>query len=169
MFAQKLPHNKKAEANEKAKQLANEQAAKKAQEEKEAGNLLQKQRRSNHQLHLRLPRKKTRHYPRESIRLSTTGVNGEKTEIYEVTYVKGKQTAKKLVKSEVTTQPVNEVISVGTYVAPVATPEPTSTYTAPAPSQSTSDYYANCSDASRWSCALYQGQPGYFKTVTTTG
>jgi resuscitation-promoting factor RpfB len=46
----------------------------------------------------------------------TAGVNGVKTLTYEVTYVDGTETEKKLLKEEVTTAPVTEVTAVGTYV-----------------------------------------------------
>ncbi|MEU4396989.1 G5 domain-containing protein [Micromonospora orduensis] len=44
----------------------------------------------------------------------TKGVNGVKTLTYEVTTTDGVQTAKKLVKSAVTKQPVTQVVAVGT-------------------------------------------------------
>lgn len=44
----------------------------------------------------------------------TKGVNGVKTLTYEVTTTNGVRTAKKLVKSAVTKQPVTEVVAVGT-------------------------------------------------------
>jgi len=46
----------------------------------------------------------------------TAGVNGVKTLTYEITLTDGRQTDKKLIKEEVTTQPVTEVTAVGTYV-----------------------------------------------------
>lgn len=92
---------------------------------------------------------------------TTAGLDGEKTETYEVTYINNKETARKLTKTEVTKQPINEVISVGTYVAPVATPQPSpqpAYVTSPAPST----YYANCSAArSAGAAPIYKGQPGY--------
>ena len=51
--------------------------------------------------------------------VTTTGVNGVKTKTYKVTLTDGKETGKELIKEEVTTQPVTEITSVGTYVAPV--------------------------------------------------
>lgn len=53
--------------------------------------------------------------------VKTTGADGIKTSTYEITYTDGKQTDKKFIKDEVTTQPVAEVTAVGTYVAPAAT------------------------------------------------
>jgi hypothetical protein len=47
-------------------------------------------------------------------KVKTQGVNGEKTLTYEVTYTDGVQTAKKLVKTVVTKDPVTKVILVGT-------------------------------------------------------
>lgn len=51
----------------------------------------------------------------------TAGVNGVQTSTYQITYTDGKQTDKKLLKQEVTTEPISEVIAEGTYVAPAAT------------------------------------------------
>lgn len=50
--------------------------------------------------------------------VTTTGVAGVKTKTYTVTKTDGVQTKKELVKEEVTTAPIDEVTSVGTYVAP---------------------------------------------------
>ena len=52
--------------------------------------------------------------------IRTAGVNGVKTFTYEVTYEDGKEKDKKLVKEEVTTSAVTEVLAVGTKVAYVA-------------------------------------------------
>lgn len=60
-------------------------------------------------------------------KVSTTGVNGVKTLTYEYTYTDGQQTDKKLVKEEVTQQPVNEIRKVGTKVASTPKPAPAST------------------------------------------
>jgi hypothetical protein len=57
-------------------------------------------------------------------KVTTAGVNGVKTITYEITSSDGVQTAKKQVKEEVTTQPVNQVTSNGTYVAPTPSPQP---------------------------------------------
>lgn len=60
----------------------------------------------------------------------TTGANGEMTQHWEVTYVDGKETGRKLTSEEVTKKPVNEVLVKGTYVAPAApTNCPNGTYT----------------------------------------
>jgi len=50
--------------------------------------------------------------------ITTPGVNGARTITYKVTKSNGIQTSKEQVKSEVTTQPVVEVTSVGTYETP---------------------------------------------------
>ena len=99
---------------------------------------------------------------------TTMGVNGEKKDYYEVTYVDGKQTAKKFIKSEVAKQPINEVVTVGTYVAakPKANPAPALSpqpVYAPAPSPTpASTYYANCTEARAAGVApIYVGEPGY--------
>jgi hypothetical protein len=51
--------------------------------------------------------------------VTTYGVDGVRTKTFHVTYVDGKETARKEIKNEVTTQPITEVTSVGTRV-----PEP---------------------------------------------
>ncbi|MFC6022807.1 G5 domain-containing protein [Plantactinospora solaniradicis] len=47
-------------------------------------------------------------------KIRTAGVKGSKTLTYEVTYVNGVQTGKKLVNEVVTKQPVTQVVAVGT-------------------------------------------------------
>lgn len=89
-------------------------------------------------------------------RVAIEGVNGERTITYEVTYVDGKETARKEVKNEITKAPATKVTKVGAYV----TPDP-----APIPQQSSSAnsvYYKNCSAARAAGTApVYRGQPGY--------
>ena len=51
-------------------------------------------------------------------RVRTAGVNGVKTTTYEVTLTDGKQTARRVVKTETTRKPVTKVITVGTKAAP---------------------------------------------------
>lgn len=152
----------KAEADAKAKQIADEQAAKKTLQVKEAlaNKPVTKIETVKSPVAFTSSEKEDTSLPKGQRKTTTTGVNGEKTDTYEVTYVSGKETARKLVKSEVTTQPVNEIISVGTYVAPT-----TSQVTTSSPStlsQSVSVYYANCTAARDAGVApIYQGQPGY--------
>jgi resuscitation-promoting factor RpfB len=55
-------------------------------------------------------------------KVSNEGVNGERTITYEVTYVKGVETARKEVENVVTTKPINKITKVGAYVAPVQAP-----------------------------------------------
>ncbi len=50
----------------------------------------------------------------------TAGIDGVRTLTYTITLVDGRETARKLLKSEVTRKPVAEVIAVGTYAAPDA-------------------------------------------------
>lgn len=50
--------------------------------------------------------------------VTTVGVNGVKTHTYAITLTDGKETKRDLVKSEVTTAPINQVTTIGTYVAP---------------------------------------------------
>lgn len=75
-------------------------------------------------------------------KVTTAGVNGVQTLTYKVTYTDGKETAKELVSDTVTTAPVNQVTTVGTYVAPVVQAP------APAPAQSGARTGATCNDGS---------------------
>jgi len=59
-------------------------------------------------------------------RVTQQGQDGIETLTYKVTYTNGTQTDKTLVSTIVTTQPVVQIIEVGTYVAP-ATPAPSLT------------------------------------------
>lgn len=61
--------------------------------------------------------------------VQTTGINGVKTSTFEITYTDGVQTDKKLIKEETTTEPVNEVVAIGTYVAPAPKPNCDPNYT----------------------------------------
>ncbi len=102
--------------------------------------------------------------PKGERKVTTAGVVGERTETFEVTYIGGKQSDRKLVKSEISKVPVDEIISVGTYVAPRAsTAAPKTTSPTPAPSNNNSSaYYANCTAARNAGAApIYRGQPGY--------
>lgn len=54
--------------------------------------------------------------------ITTAGVNGTKTITYKVTRSDGKEVTKEEVKSEITTSPIDEVTSIGTYVAPPPAP-----------------------------------------------
>lgn len=60
--------------------------------------------------------------------VATSGVDGTRTITYSVTLVQGKETERKVVKDEVTKQPVTQVTKVGTYVAPAPTPVTTESY-----------------------------------------
>jgi hypothetical protein len=56
-------------------------------------------------------------------RIAQVGQNGVKSLIYKVAYTDSKQTSKKLVSAAITTQPVTQIVDIGTYVAPApATP-----------------------------------------------
>ena len=57
--------------------------------------------------------------------VTTQGVNGVETLTYQDTYTNGTQTAQKLVSDVVTTKPVTQVTSIGTYVAPAVSSAPT--------------------------------------------
>lgn len=56
--------------------------------------------------------------------VTTAGVNGSETLTYQITYTNGKQTNKKLVNTTVDQQPVDQITSIGTYVAPAPAPPP---------------------------------------------
>lgn len=62
-------------------------------------------------------------YDKGTTRVTTLGVNGERTYTYRVTLLDGIETGRELIKDEVTIAPVNEVTTVGTYEKPVA-PQP---------------------------------------------
>ena len=61
-------------------------------------------------------------------KITTAGVNGSQTLTFQVTYQGDKQTDKKLINTTVTQQPVTQVTTIGTYVAPAPAPAPR-TYT----------------------------------------
>ncbi|HUB93924.1 MAG TPA: G5 domain-containing protein [Verrucomicrobiae bacterium] len=72
-------------------------------------------------------------------KVAQQGQNGNETLMYKVTYTNGQQTSKTLVSTAVTTQPVTQIVDVGTYVAPTPAPTVTTTPTptpTPAPTQS---------------------------------
>jgi hypothetical protein len=50
--------------------------------------------------------------------VTTSGVNGVETLTYKVTLTNGNQTSKQLVSDVITTKPITQVTTVGTYVAP---------------------------------------------------
>ncbi|MFI5736263.1 G5 domain-containing protein [Kribbella sp. NPDC051587] len=54
--------------------------------------------------------------PKGERTIRTTGINGTRQSTYRITYVDGKQTAKKLVRQEVTKEPRSQVTAVGTKV-----------------------------------------------------
>lgn len=53
--------------------------------------------------------------PKGTREMRTGGVDGVRTRTYEVTLVDGRETARKLIKTEVTREPVTEVVAVGTF------------------------------------------------------
>ena len=60
--------------------------------------------------------------PSGSREVKTAGINGVKTVTYKVTYSNNNEVKRELLKEEITTQPVDEVTLVGTYVAPISAP-----------------------------------------------
>jgi 4-amino-4-deoxy-L-arabinose transferase-like glycosyltransferase len=81
--------------------------------------------------------------------ISQAGQNGTKTLTYNEIFKNGQQTSKNLISTDITTQPVNEIVENGTYVAPAPTapvavaPTPAST-----PSSSSSTSSQNCTPIS---------------------
>jgi hypothetical protein len=61
--------------------------------------------------------------------IKQAGQNGVETLTYNVVYSNGNQTSKNLVSQAATTQPINQILEIGTYVAPV----PVAASSAPAP------------------------------------
>lgn len=61
-------------------------------------------------------------YSQGETQVTVTGVNGVRTKTYEIIKTDGRQTGHKLLKEEVTTQPVTEVTTIGTYVKPAPVP-----------------------------------------------
>jgi hypothetical protein len=82
-------------------------------------------------------------------KVTTTGVNGTKSLTYKVTFSDGNQTKKELVKEEIIVQPVTQVTTVGTYVAPPPPPSP--------PAQQYPGATAICSDGTPSYSAHHQG------------
>lgn len=96
--------------------------------------------------------------PQGQTRIAVEGTEGERTITYEVTYVEAKETARKLIKSEITKAPTTKITKVGTYVAPPPQPAPAT----PAPQSSSNVYYKNCTAARAAGAApVYAGEPGY--------
>ena len=59
-------------------------------------------------------------YDKGTTQVTTPGQNGEKMLTYKITTVDNVETNRELLKEEVTTAPISEVTSIGTYVKPVA-------------------------------------------------
>lgn len=64
--------------------------------------------------------------------VTTKGVDGVRTTTYRVTYTNGVETGRTQVSQVVTTAPVTQVTTVGTYVAPAPAPAPAAPAAAPA-------------------------------------
>lgn len=63
--------------------------------------------------------------PKGQTKITTYGVNGTKTLTYKITYTNGTETKRELISEAITIQPITQVTTVGTYVAPA--PQPTQT------------------------------------------
>lgn len=60
--------------------------------------------------------------PKGETKVSVAGVNGVLTRTYKVTYTDGVETSRSSAIEKVTTEPINEVKAIGTYVAPAPAP-----------------------------------------------
>jgi hypothetical protein len=76
--------------------------------------------------------------------VGTVGVGGERTTIFRVTYTDGVETAREQVSAALTRPPVNEVVHVGTYVAPPPPPPPAPEPVAPASGGCDPNYTGAC-------------------------
>jgi hypothetical protein len=93
--------------------------------------------------------------PQGQSEVTTMGLNGMQTLTYKVTLTNGLQTNKQLVSSVITSAPVAQVTTVGTYIAPTPAPTTTeSTYTnvdgnqVESPDSNTAGATALCNDGS---------------------
>ncbi|UTX51102.1 G5 domain-containing protein [Candidatus Saccharibacteria bacterium TM7i] len=108
--------------------------------------------------------------PKGERRTISEGTHGEQTETYEVTYLDGKETGRKLVGATTTREPVNTVVHVGTYVAPTSQPARQSTSTRNETSSSNNAYYKNCTAARNAGVTpIYRGQAGYASHLDRDG
>lgn len=86
-------------------------------------------------------------------KVTMAGIDGEKTLTYEIYQNEGKPEVKKLIKTEITKPPVDEVLAIGTYVAPASSSSSSSSgYTnvsgnhVQSPSNNPSGATAQCND-----------------------
>lgn len=95
--------------------------------------------------------------PKGQTKTTTYGVNGVETTTYEVTYTNGVETSRKVISITTTKQPVTEVISRGTYVAPK-----------PQPAQQNCNIKGNISYKTGEKIYHVPGQRHYNETVINT-
>lgn len=96
--------------------------------------------------------------PKGEERVSVKGSGGERTVTYEVTYVKDKETGRRVVSDQITKAVVDEVVLVGTYAQPVSS----QSFSSQAQQSEAAVYYTNCSAARAAGAApVYVGEPGY--------
>jgi resuscitation-promoting factor RpfB len=103
--------------------------------------------------------------------VTTAGVAGVRTLTYEVTLTDGAETGRVLVSDEVTTGPVDEVTSVGTYEPPPPPPEPVPLVQAPPEDEGCDPNYSGCVPIdSDVDCEGGSGNgPSYTGQVTVVG
>ncbi|GAA1958574.1 G5 domain-containing protein [Microbacterium deminutum] len=102
--------------------------------------------------------------PSGQTRITTAGKNGERTRTYRVNLIDGEEVSRELISDEVTAQPITQVTTVGTYVAP---PPPPPAPPAQQPSGCDPNYADACVPvASDVDCAGGSGNgPAYFDGV----
>jgi hypothetical protein len=98
-------------------------------------------------------------------KVTTEGVNGVETLTYQDTYTNGKETAQKLISTVVTTKPIAQVTSKGTYVAPAVAPAATSSATSTTGTTSGSSCYpvaasGNCYEPGEYCSNADHGDTG---------
>ncbi len=64
----------------------------------------------------------------DTTKVQTEGVNGVRTQTFNVTYKDGKEVSRSETSNEITTPPVSEIVRQGTYVAPAKPSCPNGTY-----------------------------------------
>jgi hypothetical protein len=64
------------------------------------------------------------HLEKGKTQVTAQGSNGQKNITYKVTYADGTEIAREKFSEVITTQPVNKITKIGTYVAPVVAPSP---------------------------------------------
>jgi hypothetical protein len=96
--------------------------------------------------------------------VSQAGQNGIKTLTYEITYENGQQISKSLISTTTTTQPIEQIVNIGTYVAPAET-APVASSTSPSSVNSSGSCYpiastGNCYEPGEYCSDADHGMSG---------